>query len=145
MNAYQHILCAVDLSDENITVAVRAAELARHNNAQLDLLHVVEYIPIDLANELVLPQQQDIEEQLTERAKKVINALAQQLGLDRVTENVISGSTKGEIIKFARDREVDLIVIGQHGRHGISRLLGSTANAVLHNSPCDVMAVHISD
>ena len=145
MSGYQHILCAVDLSDENVTVAVRAAEMAQHHKAKLDLLHVVEYIPIDLANELVIPQQQDIENQLTERAKKVVHTLAQQLGLEQVTENIVSGSTKGEIIKFANAQEVDLIVIGQHGRHGISRILGSTANAVLHNAPCDVMAVHISD
>ena len=58
MNGYRHILCAVDLSDENITVASRAAELAKFYQSQLSLLHVVEYIPIDLANELVLPQQQ---------------------------------------------------------------------------------------
>jgi universal stress protein A len=39
--------------------------------------------------------------------------------------------------------DVDLIVIGSHGREGIQRLLGSTANAVLHGAPCDVLAVRI--
>ena len=145
MSGYQHILCAVDLSDENIAVALRAAEFAKQNNAQLSLLHVVEYIPIDLANELVLPQQQEIEEQLVEQAKKSISSLALKLGLKRISENVVTGSTKAQIIDYAKDHEVDLIVLGQHGRHGLSRLLGSTTNAVLHNTPCDVLAVHMSD
>jgi universal stress protein A len=37
----------------------------------------------------------------------------------------------------------DLIVIGSHGRHGMGLLLGSTANAVLHGSPCNVLAVRL--
>lgn len=142
---YQHVLCAVDLTDDNLAVAIRAAELARRDNARFSLIHVVEYIPIDLANELVLPQQQEVEEKLMERAKKLLGELAKELGLDEVSEIVASGSTKSEIIQFAKDHEVDLIVIGKHGRHGFSRLLGSTANAVLHHAPCDVLTVHIDE
>lgn len=145
MADYQHILCAVDLSSENTTVAARAAELARRYSARVSLLHVVEYIPVDLSNELVLPQQQEIEQQLVERARQGIASLAAQLGLVQVSENVVVGSTKAEIINFAKTHEADLIVMGQHGRHGFSRLLGSTANAVLHHAPCDVLAVRIKE
>lgn len=143
MSGYQHILCAVDLGGDNLEVASRAVELAKQYGAKLSLLHVVEYIPIDLANELVLPQQQEIEDQLVKQSKKAVASLASHLELEHVSENVVSGSTKAEIIEFAKAGEVDLIVIGQHGRHGFSRLLGSTANAVLHNAPCDVLAVRI--
>ena len=145
MNDYQHILCAVDLGDENLAVASRAVKTARQNNAKLSLIHVVEYIPIDLANELVLPQQQDIEDQLIKRSRKVLTKLASRLEFDQISENVVSGSTKAEIIEFSKANNADLIVIGQHGRHGFSRLLGSTANAVLRNAPCDVLAVRIGD
>jgi len=142
---YQHILCAVDLGGENLDVASRAGALAAQYGAKLSLLHVVEYIPIDLANELVLPQQQEIEGQLVARSKQVLASLALQLGLEHVSENVVSGSTKAEIIEYAKTNKVDLIVIGRHGRHGFSRLLGSTANAVLHHAPCDVLAVRLGD
>jgi universal stress protein A len=143
MSGYQHILCAVDLGGENLAVASRAVELARQYDSKLSLLHVVEYIPIDLANELVLPQQQDIEDQLVKRSRKALTKLASRLEFEPISENVVSGSTKAEIIEFTKASKVDLIVIGQHGRHGFSRLLGSTANAVLHHAPCDVMAVRI--
>jgi len=143
MSGYQHILCAVDLGGDNLEVASRAAELAKQTGAKLSLLHVVEYIPIDLANELVLPQQQEIEDQLVEQSKKALTSLVSHLDSVQISENVVSGSTKAEIIEFAKVGKVDLIVVGQHGRHGFSRLLGSTANAVLHNAPCDVLAVRI--
>ena len=93
----------------------------------------------------MLPQQQEIEDQLVEQSKKAIASLATQLDLKQISENVVSGSTKAEIIEFSKDGKVDLIVLGQHGRHGFSRLLGSTANAVLHNAPCDILAVRIGD
>lgn len=145
MSDYRHILCAVDLSDENIIVASRAAELANFYHAQLSLLHVVEYIPVDLANELVLPQQQDIEQQLVLQATDHLAALARQIRVDRLHQSVVQGSTKSEIIEYAQAQQVDLIVLGRHGRHGISRLLGSVANAVLHHAPCDVLAVRMGD
>ncbi|MDT8384621.1 MAG: universal stress protein [Gammaproteobacteria bacterium] len=143
MSDYQHILCAVDLSDENIIVASRAAELANFYHAQLSLLHVVEYIPVDLANELVLPQQQDIEQQLVLQATNHLAALAGQIRVERLHQAVVQGSTKSEIIEYAQAQQADLIVLGRHGRHGISRLLGSVANAVLHHAPCDVLAVRV--
>ncbi len=144
MNGYRNILCAVDLSDENLIVATRAAELARQYGAKLSLLHVVEYIPIDLANELVLPQQQEIEEQLVARAKACLSTLASRIDVSGLVERITTtGSTKSEIIERSKAGKVDLIVVGRHGRHGLSRLLGSTANAVLHHAPCDVLAVRI--
>jgi len=145
MSDYTNILCAVDLSNENLVVATRAAELARQYGAKLNLFHVVEYVPIDLANELVLPQQQEIEEQLVSQANECLSALGEKLDVPEVASCVVTGSTKSEIIERAKSEPADLIVIGRHGRHGLSRLLGSTANAVLHHAPCDVLAVRIEE
>ncbi|MBL1276484.1 MAG: universal stress protein [Ectothiorhodospiraceae bacterium] len=143
MNDYQHILCAVDLSDDNIVVASRAAELATRYQAKLTLLHVVEYIPIDLANELVLPQQQEIEELLVVQAESSLVLLAEKNVVGQLQNIVVQGSTKSEILGYAEENQIDLIVLGRHGRHGLSRLLGSVANAVLHHATCDVMAVKV--
>ena len=52
-------------------------------------------------------------------------------------------STKEGILGAAKEHGADLIVVGSHGRHGLALLLGSTANAVLHGAPCDVLAVRI--
>ncbi|MCF6337312.1 MAG: universal stress protein [Gammaproteobacteria bacterium] len=143
MNCYQHILCAVDLSAENVAVFSRAVELAEHYHAQLSLLHVVEYIPVDLANELVLPEQQEIVQQLITQAEKTLTNLVGKSTHIQVKSLVVQGSIKSEIIEYAKDTGVDLIVIGRHGRHGLSRLLGSVANAVQHHAPCDILTVRI--
>ncbi len=145
MNNYQHIMCAVDLSAENVAVFSRAIELAEHYQAKFTLMHVVEYIPIDLANELVLPQQQEIEQQLVAQAKKVLTGLAGQSARVEVNITIVQGSVKSSIIESAENDQIDLIVVGRHGRHGLSRLLGSVANAVLHHAPCDILTVHIGD
>jgi len=145
MSRYQHILCAVDLSAENAIVFSRAVELANHYHAQLSVLHVVEYIPVDLANELVLPQQQEIVQQLVAQAEKTLTTLVGKSSHIQVKSVVTQGSVKSEIIEQAKKTGVDLIVIGRHGRHGLSRLLGSVANAVQHHAPCDVLTVRIAD
>ena len=54
------------------------------------------------------------------------------------------GMTKMEILTFIENHNIDLVVLGRHSRHGIERLLGSTANAVLNVAPCDVLAVQVS-
>jgi len=142
---YQHILCAVDLSTENVAVFSRAVELADYYHAQLSLLHVVEYVPVDLANDLVLPQQQEIEQQLVDQAEKTLAKLAEQSTQIQVRSVVVQGSIKSGVVEYAKNNGVDLIVIGRHGRHGLSRLLGSVANAILHHALCDVLTVRIAD
>jgi universal stress protein A len=46
---------------------------------------------------------------------------------------------------MAKDQDIDLIVVGSHGRHGLALIFGSTSNSVLHGATCDVLAVRISD
>jgi universal stress protein A len=55
-------------------------------------------------------------------------------------------SAKREIMHFAKEQNVDLIVVGTHGQHGLTDLLGSIAVGVAHMAPCDVLAIraHVS-
>lgn len=147
MGAYRHILVAVDFGAGHEQVIERAKTLAQTEGARLGLVHVVEFLHMDLANELVLPQDVELEAQLVASAKRKLEQLA--AGSAPATPGmpvgqwVEMGSTKTEILRVAEQQGADLIVIGSHGRHGLGRLLGSTANAVLHGAPCDVLAVRI--
>ncbi len=143
MATYKKILATLDLGRDGEVVCQRATELAERYSAKLLLLHVVEYVPIDLGSELMLPQPMEIEETLEARAKEyLVDKVKEMEGID-VDWRVEVGVTKSEIIRYADDNDVSLIVIGRHSRHGIFRLLGSTANAVLHSAHCDVLAVNI--
>lgn len=144
MGTYRHILAAVDFAPEFSEVVARAAALAESEGARLSLIHVVEFLHMDLANELVLPQDLELEAQLVASARRKLAEAADGMkGVQPVTQWVEMGATKQEILRVAEEQGVDLIVIGSHGRHGLARLLGSTANAVLHGAHCDVLAVRV--
>lgn len=143
---YQHILFAADFSDDAPRVGERAREIARRCGARLSLIHVVEDLNISLGGgyELlpVLPELSD--EALLREARELLGELARRLEMEDAEKWVINApSTKEGILGAARDHGADLIVVGSHGRHGLALLLGSTANAVLHGAPCDVLAVRI--
>jgi len=57
--------------------------------------------------------------------------------------HILNGSPAHEIHRFAKDNDIQLVVIGTHGQKGLQLLLGSTANAVLHGAGCDVLSVRI--
>jgi len=146
MAVYSHILLAVDFSSATDTVAQQAMELSQVFNARLSLVHVVEFVQMDLSNDLVMPQVLlEIDQELMKRARHRLQKLAKEMGVDKSECFVSQGSTKPAILHLAVEQKVDLIVIGSHGREGIQRLLGSTANAVLHGAPCDVLAVRIKE
>jgi universal stress protein A len=143
MAHYSHVLLAVDFSPAAETVARRALEISQLYNARLSLVHVVEFVTLDLSNEMMLPQAPEIDREVVQLAERKLDELAGSLGAGNCF--VTQGNTRREILRIAEENAVDLIVIGSHGREGIQLLLGSTANAVLHGAPCDVLAVRVKD
>lgn len=143
MTGYQHILLAADFQDDSARVAERAKELASRYEAKLSLLHVVENMPVEPGNELMIPPTANVEQELLNNAERRLRDLASRLSVADGDHEVRVGQTKREIIDHAEENGVDLIVVGSHSRHGLALLLGSTANAVLHGAPCDVLAVRL--
>ena len=144
MQAYQHILFATDFTDEALQVGARAKDIAQRYGARLSLVHVIEQMVVSPGYDLlpVLPEVPD--EVLQTSSQEALRRLAERLEVQDAGQRVIIGvSTKEGILEAARELGADLIVIGSHGRHGLALLLGSTANAVLHGAPCDVLAVRI--
>ena len=144
--AYQHILFAADFTDEALRVGERAKDIARRYGARLSLIHVIEDVNISLGGGYeLLPVLPDLpDEALLGEARKALGEMAHRLETEGAEQWVVSApSTKEGILDAAREHGVDLIVVGSHGRHGLALLLGSTANAVLHGAPCDVLAVRI--
>jgi universal stress protein A len=143
MSTYNRILVAVDLSPEARIVITRASELAQHYGAALQLIHVVEPLIAMDDYELVPALPLEIEKTLEQRANTFLASLLSDMGMGDTEVVVGIGAPKREILGYAKEHDIDLIVIGAHGRHGIATLLGSTANAVLHGTHCDVMCVRV--
>ena len=143
MDAYKHILVALDLSNEAQQVAERGRDLAAHYGAKMSLIHAVEPVVVDNSYDLMTSLPAELDDSLLERARSFLAKISNQLQLGEIEQIVTLGSTRNEIFRVAQEQAVDLIVIGTHGRHGVGLLLGSTANAILHGTPCDVHAVRI--
>jgi universal stress protein A len=140
MTVYQRILLVVDLTDDSLAIGRKARALAAAMAAEVELLHVVEFVPVEPMGETLMPSVQ-IEEELLERARQRLAALATELGLPGAACRVESGNVKSEIVRAARERKADLIVLGSRERHGLSILVNLTEDTVLHAAPCDVLAM----
>lgn len=142
MRDYKKILLCLDLTDDSEKIAERARGIADRHGAEITLLHVVEYVPVEPMGEALLPAVQ-IEGELVERAKQRIEDLAARMGLKASERIVLAGNIKTEVVRVARERGTDLIVIGSRERHGMSILFNFTEDTVLHAAPCDVLAVRL--
>ncbi|QRY78615.1 universal stress protein [Pseudomonas sp. PDNC002] len=140
---YQHILVAVDLTEECDPVMKRAVALAKANDARLSAVHVVEPMAMafggDVPMDLSMLQQQQFD-QAKERLHQFTLTYAE---ITSSQCHLVYGQPRQEIHRLADEQHCDLIVVGSHGRHGLALLLGSTANDVLHGAPCDVLAVRL--
>ncbi len=145
MSIYKNILLAIDLHpacDE--IVAQRAVALVKQTQAKLTVIHAVEHINAYGVAQ-AYPAVVDLEHELVVEAKKQLEELTQKWGVISLDQEVQIGSPKTVILGKAEKINCDLIVVGSHGRHGLTRLFGSTATAIMHYTPCDVLIVKIRD
>ena len=136
---YKKVLFATDFDDVGISAAHKAKKISDENNAELILVHVVEPIPAYAYPGFA--GFAEVEVSIREQAEKELKALADRLGVDAKHRLIEFGSTKNEVLRVAQEHNVDLIVTGSHGKHGLALLLGSTANSILHSAQCDVLIV----
>lgn len=144
MTTYKHILLAVDSSEDANYLVKRTAEIVFLNHAKISVVHILDNIPIpDMRYGTIISADYEIENALLEIEKNRLNQIGQDLKAPENQRWLIWGNPKDEICALAEKENVDLIIVGSHGRHGLALLLGSTANDVLHHAPCDVLAVRL--
>ena len=140
------ILCPTDFSENSEYALKYALALATLSQADLQLFHVVEPITYPQSTEFFEPVLDEVELMM-----KMETAFQQQLE-DQVTTlkakypkikgKLVTGNTFLEIIQAARDDDVDMIVMGTHGRTGLAHvLIGSVAERVVREAPCPVLTV----
>lgn len=139
---YKHILFATDLTEDTEYLVEKVKTMCGYLKATLTLVHVVEPLPGYSYAYLGI---EDIEGQLIDEARQSIEKLGARLNVKKDDQFVEVGPTKTKILKIADDVGADLIICGSHGRHGLSLLLGSTANAILHGAKCDVLTVRLPE
>lgn len=136
---YKKVLFATDFDEVGINAAKKAKKIADENQAQLCLVHVIEPIPAYAYPGFA--GFAEVEVSIREQAEAELAKLAESIGINKDHTHLEFGATKQEVLRVAKEQGVDLIVTGSHGKHGLSLLLGSTANAILHGAECDVLVV----
>jgi len=155
MSAISHILVPTDGSEGALKAASLAAEMARAMNARVSLLCIqtddmlvssawgaAEFTEIGPSGSMPV---EDIRNMLEKkvREKELPDTVAALGDLPNEPETaIVWGHVADEICKFASEKDVDLIVIGSHGRTGVKRmLLGSVSHVVANQAPCPVTIV----
>jgi nucleotide-binding universal stress UspA family protein len=143
----KHILVPTDLSEGAGQALDYACELARTLDAEVHLLNVVG-IPALGVPELGVALASTVIDQLVVENQTALQELARRrCATSRVGQVLIrAGDPRDTINQTARDLGIDLIVMGTHGRRGITRaLLGSVAETVVRTAPCAVLTVRLRE
>ena len=144
--SYKNILVAIDLSEQSREILESAHAIAQKSGATLHLATVIKpmtqvYGGLDMAP--ISSGAISFEEEAEIQARNQLENLASDYGIQPSDIHILLGSPAREVDNLASKLKTELIVMGSHGRHGINRLLGSTANAVLHHAQCNVLAVRL--
>ncbi|MBT4863841.1 MAG: universal stress protein [Planctomycetaceae bacterium] len=138
----KNILLPTDFSETSLTATRYAIELAKRFSATLHLLHVIEDPGVYIAafDSFPLPSPVEFETYAEERLENWVLP-DDAAGLD-IQRRWVHGVPFTQIIRDSRENDIDLIVLGTHGRSVISQLLlGSVAEKVVRKAPCSVLTV----
>jgi nucleotide-binding universal stress UspA family protein len=138
----RHLLLPVDGSPQSVEALLFAA--SEWEDARVTLLNVIN--PVDAGYRLSgFPAgSEEWYDAARERAEAVLDEAQAELPADATVDRRVEvGRPAAAILEVAREGDVDHVVVGSHGREGISRiLLGSVAEAVVRRSPVPVTVVH---
>lgn len=138
MISLKRILVPHDFSETSDTAVRYGIELARKFGARLYVVHVGERMRSEMATEFPLGLDEAVETAVRERLLKIVTPQERQ-ELNPVFV-VLPGSPSTEIVQYAKDEDIDLIVMGTHGRGVVAHaLLGSVAEKVIRLAPCPVL------
>lgn len=141
----KRILVPTDFSKYSHTALGYAAALAEKFGAELYLLHVVQNVGLlipDMVN--VVPPIMPSNEQMTAAVRDALDRVIKENKLEqfKTKPEVRLGTPFYEIIQFAKETNIDLIVIGTHGHSGLAHvLMGSVTEKVVRKAPCPVLTV----
>lgn len=136
------ILCPLDFSGSSEHALLYAKAFAQAHDAELVLLHVIESPPYCLAAEIAVPA--SAVDQTREHCTRNLESVAETVrGEHANTQYLLAdGMPSSAIVEMADRNEIDLIVMGTHGRTGlVHALMGSVAEKVVRRAPCPVLTI----
>jgi nucleotide-binding universal stress UspA family protein len=144
----KQVLVPTDFSDSARHALTYGMSFAREYGAELTLLHVVENLTVGYASDLFPVPMAEVFQEISGYARTELARLgaeAREKGIS-VREEVAQGKPSAEIIRFARENGIDMIVLGTHGKGVLDKaLFGSTTERVVRGAPCPVLTVRLAE
>lgn len=141
------ILAAIDDSESSQATMERIIAQFRPGEIEVRVLHVVSPIAISAPPQMAAGFSPELEKQVSD-GRRLLEKAADRIKTAgfKVDTVLLKGDTREQIVGCAGDWKADLIVVGAHGRKGISRLLlGSVADYVIRHAPCSVEVVRSAE
>jgi universal stress protein A len=135
---YNHVLIAIDTSQESEQVLHKGIELAKLYGSCVEVIHVLE-LPMPMVGEMALVDTYFNSEEYTRVVKETMLALLKKVNLPENCLHLAVGLPASTVVSYAANNQVDLIMTGSHGKSGLKLLLGSVASGILHKAGCDVL------
>ena len=141
------ILFPTDFSQNASVALAYACALAEQNNAELHVLHAIDVGRLAHISEFVPMPDADFESIYAAAKQSLADVVDREWAeKHKVVHTIGKGPPFLEILRHAKERSIDLIVMSTHGRTGLSHLLiGSVAENVVRKAPCPVLTVHPAD
>lgn len=137
MNATRKVLVPVDFSEPSDAALMYGRQLAKAFGAQLHVLHVMDNPFLRATFKSTAAVELGMANRVAERLSPEDRTTLRAVGAVRISDDPYD-----EIIRYADDEDIDLIVMGTHGRGGVTRvLMGSVAEKVVRNARCPVLTV----
>lgn len=137
----ERILLATDFSENSAFATNYACALTDKFNAELHVLNVIPSMPLHTTGNSLLPRY--LEAERLAATEGIAAAIDSQWEEGKaVIRELREGAPFVEIIRYAKEKAVDLIVMGTHGHTGLDHvLIGSVAERVVQKAPCPVLTV----
>ena len=140
------ILYPIDFSVYSYEFVDYIHQFAKIHNAELVILHVVEYLSYESYFDIVSESQDDIIQQFFKKSEEKINEMIKELKDINVTPKIVHGIPYDELINIVKTENIDLIIMPSHGHSSIIHsIIGSLTDKVMRKAPCPVMVLKPKD
>ncbi|KZN22835.1 hypothetical protein A4G99_17160 [Haladaptatus sp. R4] len=140
---YDNVLVPTDGSDVSEKAVEHAIHQAKQDGGKLHVLHTVDADTLPSSVSSI-----SVDDEFKEMGEDIVEGVVKQAESEGVEAEgtVISGSSAEQIVKYADEHDIDLIVMGTHGRTGIGRVIsGSVTEHVVRSATVPVLVIHIED